>query len=129
VLVVDDDADIRTLVGHALACDAMIHSRIAGSGQEALAILNDWLPDCILLDSRMPTMRGETLILALHVSPRAANIPIIMFSASATHDDAERYSGLGAVGLIPKPFDPVMLAHQVRAVLARTHVQSILAAS
>src|SRR4051812_13747122 len=106
VLVVDDDPDVRTLVGLALAKDPMIEARLAASGQEALAMLNDWLPDCVLLDSRMPKMRGEMLILALNVSPTTAGIPVVMFSASATHHDAVRYAGLGASGLIAKPFDP-----------------------
>ena len=72
VLVVDDEADIRTVVAQALARDRQMTVRIAASGREALLILNEWVPDCILLDSRMPGMHGEMLIIALHASPRSA---------------------------------------------------------
>ena len=118
VLVVDDEADIRTLVGHALARDRRMTVRIAGSGREALAILDEWTPDCILLDSSMPGMRGEMLIIALHASPQRASIPVIMLTANATHDDAARYAGLGAAGLIAKPFDAIALAENIRATFA-----------
>jgi len=121
ILFVDDEADIRRLVELALARDRHIRTKCAGSAREALAMLGDgnWAPDCILLDSRMPEMRGETLILALRALPGFASLPIVMLTANATQEDAIRYAGLGAAGLIPKPFDPLALAQTLRSILRR----------
>ena len=121
MLFVDDEADIRRLVELALARDPSIEAKCASSAREALDILNrgDWIPDCMLLDSRMPAMRGEMLVLALRASAYFAHLPIVMLTANATQEDAERYAGLGAAGLIAKPFDPLTLAQTLRSILHR----------
>jgi signal transduction histidine kinase len=103
VLVVDDSPANLELMSDLLAGEGY-WVRSAGSGQEALDLVEAFPPDLILLDIRMPGMDGFDVLRCLRVSPKSQDIPVVFLSASS--DAAERIQGLrlGAVDFINKPF-------------------------
>jgi CheY-like chemotaxis protein len=114
ILHVDDEQDIREVAAISLGLDPGIITRSAGSGEEALSVAADWLPDLILLDVMMPTMDGPATLARLRDNPSTADIPVIFMTARAQTRELDRFRTLGAIGVIPKPFDPMTLAISVR---------------
>jgi CheY-like chemotaxis protein len=115
VMHVEDEPDIREVVEVSLGLDPEIESRSCGSGEEALDLVLDWPPDIILLDVMMPGMDGPATLARLRDDPRTANIPVIFMTARAQTRELDTFRALGAIGVIPKPFDPMTLAASVRS--------------
>lgn len=117
VLVIDDDAAVRTAIGHVLA--RLGHAMVeAGEGNEAIRQLKDAPPDLIITDIIMPGREGiETIMVVRSLLPE---VPIIAmsgggsFGGSAYLQVAER---LGASATIMKPFKIHELQEQVEALL------------
>lgn len=119
VLHVDDEPDIREVAALALELDPDVSLTSAASGQEALNVLGGGLrPDVILLDVMMPLMDGPTTLERLRAMPDLATTPVIFMTARVQTSEQERYLALGAVGVIVKPFDPMLLAQEMRSLLA-----------
>jgi two-component system OmpR family response regulator len=119
LLYVDDDDDIREVAELSLQMDADIDVRSASSGAKAIAMLaqRDWRPDALLLDVMMPEMDGPAVLAAIRAQAEFSEVPAIFITARVLPGDVERLRGLGAVGVIPKPFDPLRLAADVRELL------------
>jgi two-component system OmpR family response regulator len=121
ILHVDDESDIREVVELSLGLDPALATRSCGSGKEALAAAAEWQPDLILLDVMMPVMDGPATLVQLRENTRTASIPVIFMTARAQAREADRFRSLGAVGVIPKPFDPTTLAASVRSYVRPAH--------
>lgn len=117
ILYVDDESDIREIAVMALEMDPAISVRSCDSGAEALAIAPQWLPDLILLDVMMPGMDGPEALTRLRRETDTAEIPVVFITARSQPEDIARFMGLGAAGVISKPFDPMILAEQARQFL------------
>jgi CheY-like chemotaxis protein len=118
VLHVDDEPDIREVVELSLGLDPSFAVRSCASGEEALEVVEDWAPAIILLDVMMPVMDGAATLVHLRSNPRTAGIPVVFMTARAQSRELDLFRSLGAVGVIPKPFDPMALAASVRAHIA-----------
>jgi two-component system chemotaxis response regulator CheB len=108
LLVVDDSALVRKLLGQAFAGEADFSVDFARDGLEALAKLGDYQPDVITLDIHMPKMDGLACLDRIMVERPC---PVVMVS-SLTEDGAEatlEALRLGAVDFIPKPSGAVSL--------------------
>lgn len=116
VLVVDDEPDIRRIAELALQHVAGWRVDTAPSGATAIAWLAENRPDVVLLDVMMPELDGPATLAALR--ERGDRIPVIFMTAKAQRRDRDQYTALGASGVIPKPFDPMLLAEEIRAILA-----------
>jgi CheY-like chemotaxis protein len=68
----------------------------------------------MLLDVMMPVMDGPATLLQLRDNARTASTPVIFMTARAQAREVDHFRSLGAVGVIPKPFDPMTLAASVR---------------
>jgi two-component system, chemotaxis family, chemotaxis protein CheY len=80
VLIVDDQAQTRRLLDRILRYFG--HSTVdVGSASEALAYLNDSVPDAVVLDYMMPEMDGLQVLRAVRKDPRTAKLPVIFYSA------------------------------------------------
>lgn len=121
VLYVDDEPDIREVAALSLEMDPEIEVRTAESAADALALLDGggWRPDILLLDVMMPVMDGPGLLKEIRTRPAVANIPAVFITARAQPQEREQFISAGAVAVIAKPFDPLSLAQEVRAVAAR----------
>lgn len=115
ILHVDDEPDIREVVEASLGLDPDFLIRSCASGGEALTVAEEWMPDVILLDVMMPFLDGPRTLARLREMPRTAGIPVVFMTARAQSRELDRLRSLGAIGVIPKPFNPMTLAASVRA--------------
>ena len=115
ILVVEDEPDIRAVAKLALEAIGHFTVKLCSSGAEALETAPGFAPDLILLDVMMPGMDGPTTLQRLRANPATAAIPVIFLTAKAQASEVSKYKSLGALDVIPKPFDPMTLAAQVRA--------------
>jgi CheY-like chemotaxis protein len=122
ILFVDDEDDIRTIVELALGRDPDIDVRLAASGPAALQMLagDVWRPDLALIDMMMPGMNGLELMAELMVNPQIG-VPLVAFlTATVQPSDIESYLDAGAIAVLPKPFDPLTLATEIRSWIGAT---------
>jgi len=122
VLYVDDEADIREVATMSLELDASIEVRPVESAAAAMSLLRDtaWRPDVILLDVMMPVLDGPGTLVQIRELPEHSGTPVIFITARAQTHEQNRLMQLGAIGVITKPFDPMSLAAEMRALLVRT---------
>ena len=116
ILYVEDEPDIQTVAKIALETVGGFEVKVCSSGQEALSAAEDFAPDMILLDVMMPGMDGPSTLEALRKKPSLADTPVAFMTAKVQPDEVEHYKSLGAREVIAKPFDPMTLADQVKAI-------------
>jgi CheY-like chemotaxis protein len=117
ILVVDDEDDIRRVATLSLERVGGWDVVAAGSGAEALAAAEGGGFDAVLLDVMMPDVDGPATLERLRpiVGPE---VPIVFLTAKVRAADVERLRGLGAAGVLAKPFDPMRLPDELAEVLA-----------
>lgn len=117
VLLVDDDNDLRRIAQISLKNVGKWTVLLASSGAEALKIAIEQNPDVILLDVMMPGMDGPTTLSELRRNLRTASIPIIFLTAKVQTHEVDDYIDMGAIGVIAKPFDPMVLPNEIMQML------------
>lgn len=115
VLYVEDEQDIRTIAKLALEMVGGLEVKICATGEEALREAEAFAPDMVLLDVMMPGMDGPTTLQHLRAIPGLTHVPVVFMTAKVQPAEVAQYKAMGAKGVIPKPFDPMTLAAQVRA--------------
>lgn len=121
ILYVEDEPDIQAVAKIALEMVGGFTVEVCSSGQEAVDKCAGFKPDLVLLDVMMPGMDGPTTFAALRAKPEGANLPIAFMTAKVQPAEVERYTGMGAIGVISKPFDPMTLAETVRGLWTAHH--------
>lgn len=121
VLTVDDSRTIRNLVRMTLE-KQQYEVILATDGLEALAKMNDHLPDLILLDITMPRMDGYQLCKIVKNNDATAHIPVVMLSGKDGFFDKVRGRMAGATDYITKPFKPQELVQVVQQHLSQPTV-------
>lgn len=116
ILYVEDDADIRAVAELALETVGGFSIKSCSSGQEALLEGPGFRPDLILLDVMMPGMDGPSTFHAMQENPALRGKPVVFMTAKVQTEEVAFYRELGAVDVIPKPFDPMTLADQIREI-------------
>lgn len=116
VMYVEDEPDIQAVARLALENVGGLTVEVCSSGQEALARVAGFKPDLILLDVMMPGMDGPTTFRRLQELPAAQGIPIVFMTAKVQPQEVAEYKQMGALNVIPKPFDPLALADQVKSI-------------
>lgn len=118
VLIVEDEPAICELIAFNLK-QAGHQPLIAESAERAMALLNEALPDMVLLDWMLPGISGIELARRLRADKRTEDIPIIMLTART--DEPDKLLGLetGADDYVTKPFSPKELMARIKAVLRR----------
>ena len=114
ILYVEDEADIREVAAFALE-DEGFELLFCASGEEALRKSGTFRPDLVLMDVMMPGMDGPTTLQHLREIPGHENIPVIFLTAKVQPDEIEKFRSMGVAEVIAKPFDPMRLAEQIRA--------------
>jgi CheY-like chemotaxis protein len=118
ILIIDDEADIRRIIRLSLERVGGMKTCETPDGRAGLSAARRERPDAILLDVMMPGMDGTAMLAALRREPAISAIPVIFLTARQAPGEAERLKGLGARGVIVKPFDPMTLPDQIRDLLA-----------
>jgi DNA-binding response OmpR family regulator len=119
VLVVEDEQDIAVLIKHALERAGDARVAIVSSGDTAIRVATESLPDLVILDLNLPVHSGTEVCRILRARPNTAHIPIIMLTARTSEADRVAGLDLGADDYVTKPFSLKELAARVRAVLRR----------
>ncbi len=113
---VEDEPDIRAVAELALTKIGGFTLDICANGAEAIERTPEFMPDLILLDVMMPGIDGKEVLKQLQKIPETARTPIIFMTAKAQRHEVEAYKALGAIDVIPKPFDPLMLSSNIRKI-------------
>jgi len=121
VLYVEDEPDIQAVAKLALEMLGGFTVEICSSGSEAIDKIAAFQPQLILLDVMMPGMDGPTTLGRLREIAQFAATPAIFMTARVQPAEVSGYKALGAADVIPKPFDPMTLAAQVKDIWARCH--------
>lgn len=116
VLIVDDEASLRSLVRANLEVDGFeVYEAV--DGLEAMDTVKNTRPDLILLDIMMPGKDGIEVLEELAADQSLRTIPVILLTAKGELEDLEKGVALGARGHITKPFDPEQMVRTVKAAL------------
>ena len=116
ILCIEDEPDIQAVAKLALEMVGGFTVKMCSSGEEAVREAAAFVPDMILLDVMMPGMDGPTTLQKLRQLPSLADIPVAFMTAKVQATEVAHYKSLGALDVIPKPFDPMGLADQVRSI-------------
>ena len=118
VLIVEDEHDMLELLDVNLRA-AGFETLLAGSGERALALVRERIPDVVLLDLMLPDVPGTEVCRQIRSDPLTRDVPIVICTARA--DEVDRIVGfeLGAADYVTKPFSMRELVLRLRAVLRR----------
>lgn len=104
ILVIDDNWD-----NYAMVADIFSHLGYevyhAESGKEGIELARQFLPSIVLLDIRMPGMKGWEVAVLLKSQPITAQIPVIAITTLVDFDEKERSFESGCVAFLPRPYD------------------------
>jgi len=118
VLIVEDEAALVTLLRYNLEREGFRVSE-ASDGEEAMVLVEEEVPDIVLLDWMLPLTSGIEVCRRLRRLPETRDVPIIMLTARGEEGDKVRGLDAGADDYITKPFSPAELIARMRAVLRR----------
>lgn len=116
LLVVDDDAFVRKVIGKVLET-ANYRPIFAANGIEALKLLSEERPALILMDFEMPGMNGIEVTFKLKADPTFRDIPIVMLTGHSEKEVSTACAQAGANGFIVKPCTRDKLLEKVSEVL------------
>lgn len=117
VVLCDDDPDIRAIGEMSLRDVGGWEVHCVGDGLSALQAAREERPDLILLDIMMPKLDGPGTFEKLREDPACTAIPVVFMTAKAQPHELRGYTELGAAGVIAKPFDPLTLPDEIRALV------------
>ena len=117
VLVVDDSITVRKVTSRLLTRHGM-NVLTAKDGVDAVAVMQEQLPDLVLLDIEMPRMDGYELARHMRASPDLNAIPIIMITSRAGRKHRDLALSLGVRRYLGKPYQETELLENVHGVLA-----------
>ena len=116
VLVVDDSATIRLVLGKMLAQDSY-EVLVAADGESAVTQAQEQLPDLIFLDIVLPGISGFAVLRALRRDSRTRTTPIIMMSGNQQATEQFYVQRFGADGFVKKPFGRADVFHAIRSLV------------
>ena len=119
ILLVDDENDILEFLSYNLKNEGF-QVLTCNDGKTALSLLDDFMPNLIVLDVMMPGMDGIETCEQIRLNPKYSNISITFLTARS--EDYSQVAGLeaGADDYITKPFSQKLLIERIRAVLRRS---------
>lgn len=125
ILYVDDDADMRMMAQLALETVGGFSLQMCESGEQVLVCQQDSdkfvLPDLLLLDVVMPGLSGPETLKTLRQASAWQAIPVVMLSAQRDYEGGALQDLPGVIGVIAKPFQPLNLAQQLKALWEKSN--------
>ena len=118
VLVVEDEDALSTLLQYNLDKEGY-RVGIARDGEEAMLLIDEQIPDLVVLDWMLPKLSGIEVCRRLRARGETRNLPVIMLTARGEETDRIRGLDTGADDYIVKPFSMTELVARIRAVLRR----------
>jgi len=120
VLIAEDEPPQVEVLRYNLEKEGF-RTAVAGTGEEALLLVDEEQPDLVILDWMMPELSGLEVCRRLRMRPETRQLPVILLTARG--EEADRVRGLdsGADDYVVKPFLPSEVVARVRALLRRAH--------
>jgi len=125
ILIVEDDESINRLINLALLSEGYYNIQKAFDGVTALGLINNSMPDIILLDIMLPELDGLSLCRKIKADKVLKSIPVIMITAKSLEEDVLNGFEAGAVDYITKPFSTKILLARIKAHLTK-EIKNIL---
>lgn len=119
ILIVDDEAHIRMLIGQTLEEleDEGVEFLQAENGEVALEIIQKENPQLVFLDVMMPKMNGMEVCRRVKKEMGLDNVFIVLLTAKGQETDRQKGQDMGADVYMTKPFDPEVLLNKAKEVL------------
>lgn len=117
VLVIDDEEDVRRIAWLSLVKVGKCEVVEASNGRDGVEKARTERPDVILLDVMMPDMDGPATLRILRDDPATAGIDVVFVTARAMSAEIKELEGIGACGVMTKPFNAMTLPDDLRRVL------------
>jgi DNA-binding response OmpR family regulator len=119
ILIVDDEAHIRMLIGQTLEEleDEGVEFLTAENGEIALDIIQKENPQLVFLDVMMPKMNGMEVCRRVKKELGLDNVFIVLLTAKGQETDRQKGLDVGADVYMTKPFDPEVLLSKAKEVL------------
>ena len=105
VLVVDDDEAVVDMFNELLERDGRFEVRTAATGYDAGILTEQFRPDVLLLDFKLPDINGNVVCRTIRSNPNFRHMQIIIISGVADPDEIAELKSAGANEFIRKPFD------------------------
>jgi diguanylate cyclase (GGDEF)-like protein len=113
IVLIDDDPGTIYLIGRILNSEADM--RFATSGEKALQLVREYLPDLILLDAELPGMSGFKVFESLKAQPELSQVPVIFITSHSEAGFEVSALNMGAADFIAKPFQSSLVLARVKA--------------
>jgi YesN/AraC family two-component response regulator len=120
LLVIDDDADIRSYLEHIFMDKYLLY--LADNGNDGFRLAQEHVPDLIISDINMQGMDGVELCTKIKQSETLGHIPVILLTAATATDTRLKGIEGGAEDYITKPFDKDLLQARVETILRNRHL-------
>ena len=119
ILIVDDEAHIRMLIGQTLEEleDEGVEFLTAENGEIALEIIQKEKPKLVFLDVMMPKMNGMEVCRRVKKELGMSEVFIVLLTAKGQETDRQKGQDVGADVYMTKPFDPEVLLEKAKEVL------------
>ena len=118
VLLVDDDSDTLFTINE-IVQSCQCKTMLANSGEECIEVLQNEIPDLILLDIMMPGMDGFQTLKKIKENPEWSSIPVYAVTAKAMVGDREIIIKHGFDDYIPKPVNAVIMAFKIEKLFTK----------
>jgi excisionase family DNA binding protein len=116
VLVVDDDAAVRAVIRECLVAEGFAVAEGANA-QQGIDRINERIPDLMMLDVSMPGIDGWEMLRRVREKLDVEDLPVVIFSGKVELDELGNAPARGAQGYLRKPFDPLKLVAQAKALI------------
>ena len=116
IFYVEDEPDIMAVAQLVLQDVGGFELGTANCGTDALTKIEAFEPDLIVLDVMMPGMDGPTTLKEIRKLDSLKKTPVFFMTAKVQPKEIEEYKALGAIDVIPKPFDPMTLSDQIKEI-------------
>jgi len=124
ICYIDDADELRLMVTTVLEKIYHYQIKTCACAEEAIENTKEFNPDLILLDMWMPpNMNGIETFQAFQQKPHLQNIPVIFLTGQAEQEEVQKYTSLGAIGVIAKPFNPMQLGTVIDQIWQQFHAK------
>ena len=119
ILYAEDESDIQQVASLALEVVGGFTLKTCNSGLEAVNEIEAFAPQLLLFDVMMPDLDGPSALAKIREIEAYKDTPAIFMTAKVQPAEVQQYLDMGAVDVIPKPFDPMTLATQIQEIWAK----------
>ncbi len=104
ILIIEDDPDVLAVLGDLLKTYGY-EAHLFSAGEKALAVIEDIMPDVVIMDLMMPEMNGFEICKKIRSMNTSRNIPMIAITGYDSADNRSKIFDAGIDDYLPKPFD------------------------